>query len=142
MEINEEKGSPDICSPLYVGFNKGSTMKNFMRVIAPYKHEGTWVFDDDSVGLVKEPFVFGADGMIEWLVGDIEQAEAGFLLYFSDKPFPGHQQKISWVREEDEGNWYQLEEPPMEGWLCPALFHYFDEAPQAIFVKAEPKKST
>jgi hypothetical protein len=25
------------------------------------------------------------------------------------------------------------------GWLCPALFHYFDEAPEEIFVKAETK---
>ena len=26
----------------------------------------------------------------------------------------------------------------MEGWLCPALFKYFDKAPREIFVKAEP----
>ena len=27
----------------------------------------------------------------------------------------------------------------MEGWLCPALFKYFDKAPSEIYVKAEPK---
>ena len=27
----------------------------------------------------------------------------------------------------------------MEGWLCPALFKYFDTAPKEIYVKAEPK---
>jgi hypothetical protein len=27
----------------------------------------------------------------------------------------------------------------MEGWLCPALFRYFDEAPEEIYVKAEAK---
>ena len=26
-----------------------------------------------------------------------------------------------------------------EGWLCPALFRYFDEAPEEIYVKAEAK---
>jgi hypothetical protein len=26
----------------------------------------------------------------------------------------------------------------MIGWLCPALFRYFAEAPKKIFVKAEP----
>ena len=26
----------------------------------------------------------------------------------------------------------------MEGWLCPALFKYFENAPEAIYVKAEP----
>jgi hypothetical protein len=28
----------------------------------------------------------------------------------------------------------------MEGWLCPALFKYFESAPKEIFLKAEPKK--
>jgi len=37
-----------------------------------------------------------------------------------------------------EGNWYRADEPPMEGWLCPALFRYFDEAPPELYVKAEP----
>lgn len=27
----------------------------------------------------------------------------------------------------------------MEGWLCPALFKYFDETPKETYVKAEPK---
>jgi hypothetical protein len=38
-------------------------------------------------------------------------------------------------------NWYRSEEPAMEGWLCPALFRYFDEAPRNLYVKAEVKKS-
>jgi len=25
----------------------------------------------------------------------------------------------------------------MEGWLCPALFKYFEKAPKEIYVKAE-----
>jgi hypothetical protein len=30
---------------------------NAMMVIAPYRYQDTWVFDDASAGLVKEPFV-------------------------------------------------------------------------------------
>jgi hypothetical protein len=26
----------------------------------------------------------------------------------------------------------------MEGWLCPALFKYFDAAPKTLYAKAEP----
>jgi hypothetical protein len=26
----------------------------------------------------------------------------------------------------------------MEGWLCPALFKYFEAAPKDLYVKAEP----
>jgi hypothetical protein len=28
----------------------------------------------------------------------------------------------SLVREEMEGNWFRADSPPIEGWLCPALF--------------------
>ena len=27
---------------------------------------------------------------------------------------------------------------PVEGWLCPALFRYFDDAPESLYIKAEP----
>ena len=36
-------------------------MSNSLRVIAPFKYEGMWVFDDPTVGLDKEPFVSGAE---------------------------------------------------------------------------------
>jgi putative methionine-R-sulfoxide reductase with GAF domain len=36
-------------------------MNNSIFVIKPYKWEGMWVFDDPKLGLVKEPFVGGAD---------------------------------------------------------------------------------
>jgi hypothetical protein len=38
---------------------------NAINVITPYKHHGMWVFDDPRVGLVQEPFVAGADTMID-----------------------------------------------------------------------------
>ena len=40
-------------------------MKNSIFVIKPYKWNGMWVFDDERVGLDKEPFVAGADTMID-----------------------------------------------------------------------------
>ncbi len=106
-------------------------------VIFPYQYNGTWVFDDPAVELVKEPFVFGIPEMIDILVKDIANASSGFKLIFSAQPFPGYQQTLSWLREEDEGNWYEIAEAKMEGWLCPALFKYFDSTPPKIFVKAE-----
>jgi hypothetical protein len=111
-------------------------MANFLNVIAPYKYEGCWVFDDDRHGLVKEPFVFGADKVIDWLVADIEDADRGFKLLFADRPFPGYQARFEWLREEYEGNWYVERATGQEGWLCPALFHYFATAPKEIFVLA------
>ena len=112
---------------------------NAISVLFPYKHEGMWVFDDPDVGLRKEPFVFGIDDMIARLVAAIPDAEKGFRLLFSPTPFPGYTVKLEWRREEYGGNWYFCPQFKMEGWLCPALFKYFDKAPAELFAKAEPK---
>lgn len=34
------------------------------------------------------------------------------------------------------GNTYYCEALDMEGWLCPALFKYFEEAPKNLYAKA------
>jgi hypothetical protein len=112
---------------------------NSINFIVPYRYEGMWVFDDPRVGLDKEPFVSGADKMIDVLVADIPNADKGFRLLFSATPFPGHAVKLEWCKEEYGGNWYFSAEFEMEGWLCPALFKYFDSAPKEIYVKAEPR---
>jgi hypothetical protein len=112
---------------------------NSINLIVPYRHEGMWVFDDPRVGLDKEPFVSGADTMIDILVSEIPNAAGGFRLLFSASPFPGHTAKLQWRREEYGGNWYFSTDYNKEGWLCPALFKYFNKAPQEIYVKAEPK---
>ena len=72
--------------------------ENAIMVIAPYRYQGTWVFDDPSTGLVKEPFVAGVPEMIDVLVSGIPNADEGFRLLFSAKPFPGHQKELTWLR--------------------------------------------
>lgn len=114
-------------------------MANSIFIIAPYKYEGTWVFDDERVGLYREAFVSGADLILDRLTAHIPDAANGFRLLFSATPFPGYDVKVDWVREEYEGNWYRAEEYNREGWLCPALYLYYDKAPKEIYIKAEPK---
>jgi hypothetical protein len=109
---------------------------NAVNVIAPYKHHGMWVFDDPRVGLVQEPF--GADAMIDRVVADLPDAEHGFTLIFSGTPFPGHQYRLDWRRGEGGGNWYYATQFDMEGWLCPALFKYFQEVPKQLYVQIRP----
>jgi hypothetical protein len=113
-------------------------MNNALQVIFPYWKTSTWVFDDAAVGPKAEPFVFGMPEMISPLVANTPDADKGFALYFSAQPFPGLTVKLDWVREEFGGNWYRLGES--EGWLCPALFQYFSEAPRALYAKAEAFK--
>ena len=73
------------------------------------------------------------------MTADIPNARNGFRLLFSASPFPGYQKRLTWKREEMGGNWYGNDDPPMEGWLCPALFRYFNQAPKELYVKAEAK---
>ena len=117
--------------------------QNSILLIEPYRTSaGSWVFDDPRVGLVKEPFISGADTMMTLLTKGIPNADAGFRLLFSARPFPGVMVKLAWRREEIGGNWYFSPELNLEGWLCPAMFHYFPKAPEVIYAKAEPRSPT
>ena len=113
---------------------------NSIMVINPYWYVGTWVFDDDATGLVREPFVSGMPEIINSLVKDISDARSGFRLLFSAAPFPGYQASLTRDRPDFGGTWYRSDRDGTEGWLCPALFKYFPEAPAKIYVKAEPLK--
>jgi hypothetical protein len=115
------------------------TAMNGIYVISPYKHHGMWVFDDARVGLLQEPFVAGADTWIDRVVADIPNAEKGFTLIFSSTPFPGHQFRLDWRREEGGGNWYYSADLDMEGWLCPALFRYFSDAPASLYAQVRAR---
>ncbi len=112
---------------------------NTLIAIYPYKHEGLWVFDDEKVGLVREPFISGADVIIDRMTAGIPVAEQGFRLLFSAGPFPGATAAFDRRREEMDGNWYYSRDLNMEGWLCPALFKYFETAPETIYARFEAK---
>ena len=113
---------------------------NALMVIAPYKYQGTWVFDDSAVGLFREPFIAGIDTMIDKAVSKIPDAEKGFRAVFSAQEFPGTDFKLEWRRAESGRNWYYSDQFKMEGWLCPALLKYFPNPPPEIYVKVEKLK--
>lgn len=73
------------------------------------------------------------------MVSGLTNPKKGFRLIFSGAEFPKYQGRLKWIREESGGNWYEFEDLKMEGWLCPALFKYFDVAPKFIYFKCENK---
>ena len=77
--------------------------------------------------------------MIDTLVAGIPDADKGFRLLFSAAPFPGYTVELVWRREEYGGNWYYSPQFEMEGWLCPALFKYFDRTPERIYAQVKAK---
>ncbi len=107
--------------------------KNQIQIIKPYLYAGTWVFDDEKTGLIREPFVEGADIIIDVMVQDIEKADEGFTLLFSGNKFPNYQLELNRIGEEFDGWWYECKSLEMKGWLCPALFLYFEEAPVNLY---------
>ena len=116
----------------------GTDIKNSLLDIYPYKYRDTWVFDDERVGLYREPFVFGIPEIIDHLVKDIPNSKKGFRLTFSASPFPTYSQEIYKIEEDLGGNWYKMKNyPHIEGWLCPALFKYFPTAPDSLYLKAD-----
>lgn len=112
--------------------------------ICPYWSSdlSTWIFDDPSVELVDEPFVKGFQTIIDQLVAGISNARDGFCLLFSDTPFPGFQRTLNLQKEENGGAWYGLDGSDLEGWLCPALFKYFSEAPAKLYMSARREGDT
>ena len=115
---------------------------NAISVIHPYRHNGMWVFDDGQHGLAKEPFVSGADGLIDMAIAELEIQDAanGFRMVFSATEFPDATFRLDWLRAESGGNVYRSEELDAEGWLCPALLCYFSEPPRQIFVRLEERE--
>jgi hypothetical protein len=121
---------------LFDYFEENVLMTTAIMTIYPYKYEDLWVFDDPSVGLEKEPFVSGADKIIDLMVLPLKDADSGFKLLFSETAFDGFQHTLTCLFYEDDGWWYLHEESGMQGWLCPALFKYFNDAPEILYVAA------
>jgi Family of unknown function (DUF6717) len=111
--------------------------QNSIFAIRPYRWNGLRVFDDPAVGLVKEPFVGGADTIIDVASAHVPNADRGFVAVFSAGYFPDARIVLEWVREEGGGNVYRRAEMGMERWLCPALLRYFEKAPQRPFVQVK-----
>jgi hypothetical protein len=132
-------------------------MANLLAVIETYWYEGAWVFDDPSRGLEKESLEGcfeaefreiralarliggGVTKLIDYLVKDIPDARAGFVLLLSSQPFAGYQLELDRIAEEDGGCLYRGSNHCAEVWLSPELIRYFETAPESLYVKAEPR---
>jgi len=105
--------------------------------IKPYFHDGAWVFDDPNNGLIKEPFIAGADQFMDDMTTNIKNAKDGFVLIFSSVPFPGNQFMFYRKNPEAGGVWYESKIFEHSGWLCPAMFKYFDSSPEIIYAQVK-----
>lgn len=123
---------------------------NTINVIHPYRDGAALIFDDPSVGLLREGLIGGTD-LILYLAARAASADPDrFTLTFAEGPFPGHQAVAEWIEQGDAGfgDWYHVSLPGVgsqNGWLCPALLKYFPAAPPRIYFRVQPyspKEST
>lgn len=112
-------------------------MQNAVFSIRPYRWQNMWVFDDERVGLVKEPFVMGIPEIIDKAVEHLPNASAGFTVLFNNTGLPGADVILKKLNIDSGGTWYEQEDTGMKGWLCPALFKYYPEAPERLFIKIQ-----
>ena len=108
-------------------------MSNTMQALRLYRHQGTWAFDDTRHDLDAEPFVLGAEELIDTMLKDQGLWPCDSVtVYFSLTPFPG---ATSFLKMEEVwgGCWY-MNERYREGWLCPAgRFYSPDEWPEEFW---------
>jgi hypothetical protein len=132
-----------------------------IRTLEPYFCAGEWVFDDDRIGLEAEAFVCGMSEILDFCLEDSgidpEEVEGGFKLTFTKDKWPDSTHSLTWLGASMGGNDYELDsecrnltihnsdrhydvKEGMKGWLCPALYHYFDDAPEKIYLSVARKE--
>ena len=113
---------------------------NAINVLYPFRtSHGTWVYDDEELGVYSEAFVCGSSEVIDAIVG----TEAKHCMAtISSKPFPNP--TIVLHKIDKEGNeiqgWYRAEPLGMEHWLCSKVLDYFPDYPEVMYVKIEEVK--
>lgn len=104
-----------------------------------------WCFDDPSRGIENEPFVEGIDEIISLMTINLPDPGRGFDLLVSEKPFPGHTDRLRHMFSRAGGEVYLWDRSISSsagflGWLCPVFNRYFPQPPKYIYVKAEESK--
>ena len=119
-------------------------MNNSVGVLFPYLTKNKQlVFDDDRFDLIQEPFVFGADTLLIEIAqkNNIKDLSVGFSLIFSKQPLPQFDLILQLIKPDgNNGHFYApVNELERLVWLCPAMLHYFSEAPKNIYFKITEK---
>ena len=121
---------------------KMMTKKTKIMTIHPYRVEGKgWMFDDPTTGLKEEGLVCGIDTLLDLYSREKKlNTTKGFDVKFSNQPIKNHTLELHKQYELDgsgreHGTMYNCPQYNCEGWLCPSLYLYFEEAPETIYIK-------
>ena len=118
----------------------GAARRNAIFTLTFYRYQGQWVFDDDRRDIFVEPLVCGADEVFDVISGRCEDDGINrCTVNFSSSPIPGFALHATYLGPEFGGSRYSTPDmkldTPFEFWLCPAIFAYFECAPQDLYVQ-------
>ena len=112
--------------------NDSRILNNAVIAISPYKIEGgIFAFDDPNTGLIREPFIGGANKYLHQWAGENESC----TIAFSYNPIPNYDVKLNLQDSDMQLGSNYVDEQGYLVWLCPALFRYFTTAPDKLYVK-------
>lgn len=94
----------------------------------------SWMFDDEANNVYREPFVRGSTEILDDIASQTGR-ESDMTLIFADDPIDTWDYALDLIREEDGGALYASEDFDRVGWLCPALYLYFDSTPAKLYLK-------
>lgn len=103
--------------------------------IYPYKEFNTWFFDDVDFHIYHEPFVMGVSEMIDNILHKKGINDKQIKINFSTEKFADADVTLFKTSDLEEGAMYEISENKESGWLCPALFKYFQMAPEKIYIQ-------
>lgn len=100
------------------------------------REKDLWVFDDDIKGIINEPFVRGAEEVIDKVLlrkSKNKKLPEEATIVVSQKPFEGCR-KTKLMGFDRETKWSEyLFEGKFKHFLCPVLLHYFEDPPKEIY---------
>ncbi|MEN9259759.1 MAG: hypothetical protein Q6L60_02250, partial [Thermostichus sp. HHBFW_bins_43] len=99
-----------------------------------YKNgNSNWMFNDTSKDLYAEPFVEGSSEIFDCIAEQCNYKN-NMCIEFGDC-LEQWDYKLELIKKENGGAWYYCEDLDMSGWLCPALYKYFDYTPDVIYIQ-------
>lgn len=109
-------------------------MNNSIMKLDLFKEKNTWMFNDESFNIIREPFVLGMSEMIDHYVNNPTLNKT--TIFFSHDKFP-HCHELKLLNEDSDGGWYQDVDTKMVGWLCPVTRVYMKNIPEKIYFMVE-----
>lgn len=117
---------------------------NVLELTVYKSKRGQWVFDDSDVELTQEPFVAGADLIMDELVKTYKSPQNGFKLFIREAVPDDIENAIECIHSEKlthpligDSNYYRCSTLNRRIWLCPALYRYISYTPQVLWFWAE-----